>query len=94
MPSRSQGVVSRIIGGETILVPTRSSARELDNIFTLNEVASAAWDLIDGSRSISDISEAIASEYDVSPAQSLTDTRELIAMFQEAGVIDIRPPES
>lgn len=94
MPSRVEGVVSRLVGGETILVPTKSRAQELDDIFTLNEVATSVWEQIDGTRTVADISAAVASEYDVTVEQALIDTRELIAMFQEAEVIQIRQPDS
>lgn len=88
MPARAEGIVSRQIAGETILVPTKSTAQELDDIFTLNEVASSVWELIDGRRTVSDISAAIAREYEVSTDQALIDTRELITMFRQADVID------
>ncbi len=93
MPYRVEGIVSRLIAGETILVPTRSSAQDLEDIFTLNQVATTVWGMIDGSRSVSDISDAVASEYDVPPDQSLDDTRELLAKFLAAAVIGIRPPD-
>lgn len=93
-PFRSGEIVSRQIAGETIIVPIKSSPGELNDIFTLNELASSVWDLIDGDRSISDISMVIASEYDVAPDQALEDTRELIAQFTEATVISLDPAES
>lgn len=90
-PAQSELVVSREVAGETILVPIKSSTKELDDIFTLNEVASRIWDLIDGERTAAGIATIIASEYDVAPEDALTDTRELIARFAGAGVITIKP---
>ena len=86
-PLRSETVVSRDIAGETILVPIKSTASDLDDIFTLTEVASRTWELIDGTRTIAQIAEIIASEYDVEPTSALEDTRELITRFSEARVL-------
>lgn len=83
-PVRTGEFVSRTIADETILVPIKSTFGELDDIFTLNEVAASTWELIDGQRTVAEIATAIASEFDVKPGQALTDTRELIAMFSEA----------
>lgn len=86
-PRRSDAVVSRRIAGETILVPIKSTAGELDDIFTLNEVASRVWELADGARTINAIAAVIASEYDVAPDTALIDTRELVGMFKQAEVV-------
>jgi hypothetical protein len=86
-PRRSDAVVSRRIADETILVPIKSTAGELDDIFTLNEVASRVWELADGARTINAIAAVIASEYDVAADNALIDTRELIGMFKQAEVV-------
>lgn len=83
-PVRTGEFVSRTIADETILVPIKSTFGELDDIFTLNEVAASTWELIDGQRTVAEIATAIASEFDVGAEQALTDTRELIAMFSGA----------
>lgn len=83
-PERAGDFVSRTIADETILVPIKSTFGELDDIFTLNEVAASTWELIDGKRTVAEIATAIASEFDVATEQALADTRELIAMFGSA----------
>ena len=90
-PVQTDAVVSREIAGETILVPIKSTAGELDDIFTLNEIATRVWNLIDGTRTVAAIAEVIASEYDVNPNQALADTRELIALFNNAEVVMFNP---
>jgi hypothetical protein len=88
-PQRSDAIVSRRIGDETILVPVKSTKSALDEIFTLNEVASRTWDLIDGRHTIAEIAAAIASEFEVSPPTALDDTVELIAQFALAEAITL-----
>lgn len=94
IPVRSEDVVARHIAGETIIVPIKSTAGELDDIFTLNEVASRTWDLIDGSRSIAAIATVIASEYEVTTDRSLDDTIRLLAAFAAAKIVMINQPAS
>ena len=57
--------VTRRIAGETILVPVTGHVADLDAIYTLNEVGSFIWHLIDGRRSAQAIAEAVSAEYDV-----------------------------
>ena len=52
-------IVSREIAGETILVPIRQSARDLESIYTLDQVGSRIWELLDGQRSVAQVRDAI-----------------------------------
>ena len=56
--------VTRRIAGETILVPVTGHAADLDAIYTLNEVGSFIWHLIDGRRSAQAIAEAVSAEFE------------------------------
>lgn len=91
IPSRSEDVVARQVAGETIIVPIRSTPGEMDDIFTLNQVASRTWELIDGSRTVSEIATVIASEFEVSPGQSLSDTLDLVSSFIQAEIVSNLP---
>ena len=44
--------MARQIAGEYILVPIRQSAGEVESIYTLNEVGTRIWELLDGQRSL------------------------------------------
>src|SRR5947209_16996075 len=55
----------RQVGSESILVPIRNSVGDLDSVFTLNEVASRVWGLLNGQQSLDAIVEIICDEYDV-----------------------------
>jgi hypothetical protein len=43
---KSDSMVSRKIGDESILVPIRQNAGDLDSIYTLNDTAAYIWGLI------------------------------------------------
>jgi coenzyme PQQ synthesis protein D (PqqD) len=77
--------VTRRIAGETILVPVTGHVAELDSIYTLNEVGSFIWHLIDGRRSGQAIAEAVSAEYDVTLEQALRDVDELLTTLEAKG---------
>ena len=79
--------VTRCIEGETIIVPVKGNVGDLDSIYTLNEVGTLVWELIDGQNRVSQIVEAICSEYDITPEEAEKDVIELVASLNSAGLI-------
>ena len=79
--------VTREIAGETIIVPIKSRVGDLDSIFTLNEVGTMIWQLIDGQRSGGQIVEAVHQSYDVEPAEVEKDTAVFLDSLEQAGLI-------
>jgi coenzyme PQQ synthesis protein D (PqqD) len=78
--------VTRRIAGETILVPVTGEVADLDSVYTLNEVGSFVWDLIDGRRSAQAIAEAVSAEYDVDLERAATDVDELLTALEAKGL--------
>jgi hypothetical protein len=84
---RSADVVCRQVGPESILVPVRSNVGNLDFVYTLSPVAARIWALLDGSRSLDQIVEALCHEYDVPRETAATDVAELVASLTEATLL-------
>ena len=61
IPRRTPSVASRALDGEAVLVHPGQS-----KVAVLNEVGARLWDLTDGKRSISEMAQVIADEYEVS----------------------------
>lgn len=76
---RSEEVVSRAVGLESILVPIRNNVGNLDFVYTLSPVAARIWTLIDGIRTADEIVDAIAAEYDVERDMAMADLAELVS---------------
>ncbi len=85
--TRKNDCVTREIAGETIIVPIRNSAGDLDSIFTLNEVGTMIWQLIDGRTSIHQIVEAIHRTYDVKEDEAARDATDFLESLETAGLI-------
>ena len=79
--------VTRNIKDETIIVPVKGDVSDLDSIYTLNEVGSLVWKLLDGQNSVSEIVNAVCSEYDITPEEAQKDVIELIGSLEKASLI-------
>ena len=84
---KQEGIVTRSIAGETILVPVRNRVGDLDSIYTLNEIGTTIWRMLDTPADMDRISSAIAGEYDVTKEEAAVDAAEFIARLQNAGLV-------
>jgi Coenzyme PQQ synthesis protein D (PqqD) len=84
---RSQDVVCRQVGGESILVPIRHNVGNLDYVYTLSPVAARIWALLDGSRSVEAIAEELCGEFEVDSDTAAADVTALLADLASASLI-------
>ena len=76
---RSDDVVCRAVGLESILVPIRNNVGNLDFVYTLSPVAARIWTLLDGVRTADEVADAIAAEYEVDRDTAMADLAELVS---------------
>jgi len=81
-------LVTRRIAGETIIVTVRSNVADLDCVYTLDEVGTRIWELLDGHHSLSRIAQAIQSDYEVTPEQACDDVVDFVGSLQDAGLVE------
>ena len=79
--------MTRSIAGETILVPVQNRVGALDSIYTLNEIGSAIWKLLDGAADVDRIVSAITDAYEVTREEAAGDVAEFISRLDSAGLI-------
>ena len=84
---KDPNVVSREIAGEQILVPIRKQAADMAAIYVLNETGAQIWRLIDGRRSLADIGDVLAQQYNVQPETVEADLLEIIGQLEELGML-------
>ena len=84
--SDGKSFVTRRIASETILVPVTGTVADLTSVYTLNDVGSFIWHLIDGRRTAQAIADAVSAEYDVSLEQAAEDVEELLATLEANGL--------
>ena len=81
--------VTREIAGETIIVPVRSHTNDLDSIYTLNELGTLIWQLLDGRTNVDQIVEAVCREYDISPEDARRDTLDFLQSLETDDLITL-----
>ena len=84
---RTQDVVCRSVGAESILVPIRNNVGNLDFVYTLSPVAARIWTLLDGVKSADEIVDVICSEYDIDRDTALADLTALVRDLAEVSLI-------
>ena len=83
----SPDVVARRIAGEYLLVPVRNGAAQMDYIFTVNEVGSTIFLLLDGSRDGRDIARRLSRDFAVDEDRAQQDVVDFLRSLREAGLV-------
>jgi hypothetical protein len=84
---KEKDFVTREIAGETVIVPVKGDVGDLNSIYTLNEIGTLIWQLIDGKKSVSQIIESIYSAYEVTREEAEEDAVDFLKSLEEAGLI-------
>ena len=79
--------MTRVIAGETLIIPVRNRVGDLSAIYTLNEVGARVWQMIEGGARVSQMVEALSHEYDVMADQAARDVVELLDSMEAAGLV-------
>ncbi len=88
-PSTDHGFVTRSIAGETIIVPVSSRVGDLDAIYTLNDVGSRIWALVESPTSVEEIVAILCDEYEAPRDQIASDLVELLRELEANGLIEL-----
>lgn len=89
--ARDKDLVTRRIAGETIIVPVRSGIGDLNSIYTLNELGSLTWSLIEQGAQFGQIVQALCGEYEVTSEEAERDLTEFLKSLEAAGLVHLSP---
>ena len=84
---KAPGLVTRSIAGETIIVPVRRGVGDHDSIYTLNEVGTRIWQLLEAGSGAPEIAGALSREFEVAPAEAEADVRAFLGTLAAAGLV-------
>ena len=87
-PRSSETVVTRVIAGETWLVPITGQLADLEQIYSLNEVGAFIWSQLNGNTSISTIHNLLMDNFEVTAHEAQEDLLQLVQGLAETGLID------
>ena len=80
---KNENFVFRQIDDETILVPIKNNVGDMGSIYNLNEVGAYIWEHLDGEKTLSEIKNKIAVEFEVSPETAEEDLMEFVNQLEE-----------
>jgi len=90
--ARSDNVVSRVIAGETLIVPVRRGVADLASLFSFNAVGSTIWEALEKPRTAEELVNAVADAYDVTPDKARQDLQAFLDEAQAAGIVQAIAP--
>jgi hypothetical protein len=89
--TRSRSVVSRVVAGETLIVPVRGKVGDLASIYSFNGTGSLIWKLLDAPQSLADLIDAVGREYEVEQEQAQKDVTRFLNDMLSVGLVDVCP---
>lgn len=81
-PQHAEHVVARTLDDETVLLNLHT-----EEYYSLDDVGSHIWQLVDGNRTVAQIVDAVVAEYAADHAQVTTDTCDLLDELAREGLI-------
>ncbi len=87
--TRSRSVVSRVVAGETLIVPVRGKVGDLASIYSFNGTGSLIWKLLDTPRGLTDLIDAVEREYEVEKEQAQKDVTQFLNDMLSVGLLDV-----
>jgi len=90
---RSDAVVARAIGQETLIVPVRGGIGDLASIYSLNTIGSLVWEVLANPKNTMELVDLVTTEYEVDWDQAQQDVERFLADLQSVGLITIAGDE-
>ena len=82
-------MVSRVVAGETLIVPVRSKVGDLASIYSFNGTGTLIWKLLESPKTVSEIATVVAREYEVEPAQAERDVTSFVEEMKAVGLVEV-----
>lgn len=85
---RSDGVITRQLAGETVLVPIRQDRANFQKVHVLNETGAAVWEALAQPRAFDELVDDLAARFEADREVIAADVRELLDDLQERGLVE------
>lgn len=86
--SRRGNHVTRDLAGETLVVPIRGGAAELDFLYVFNDSGAFVWRLLETPRTLDQLAHALTEEFDIEGAAAHDDITGLLDELRAAGLVE------
>lgn len=85
---RSESVVARVVGGETLIVPIRGKVGDLASIYRLNGAGSLIWKLLESPITVSQLTAKVAEEFAIDADLAQRDVQEFVREMKNVGLVE------
>jgi len=86
---RSRAVASRVVAGETLLVPIRARVGDMASIYSFNGTGSSIWQMLETPKTVDELVAAVAQEYDAEQERVEKDVREFLGEMLSVGLAEV-----
>jgi Coenzyme PQQ synthesis protein D (PqqD) len=86
---RSRAVVSRVVAGETLIVPVRGRVGDLASIYSFNETGSLIWKILEKPRAGTEVVSEVAEAYEVDADRVRHDAMRFLSDMLAASLIEV-----
>jgi Coenzyme PQQ synthesis protein D (PqqD) len=87
---RSRSVVSRIVAGETLIVPVRGKVGDLASIYSFNGSATLIWKLLESPKTFTELVDGVEGEYEVERERAEKDALQFLNDLLSVELIKVR----
>jgi Coenzyme PQQ synthesis protein D (PqqD) len=87
--TRSRSVVARVVSGETLIVPIRGKVGDLASIYSFNSTGTLIWKLLASPKTVEQLAESVAQEYEVDSAQAKADVANFVIEMKAVGLVEV-----
>ena len=89
---RTQSVVSRVVGGETLIVPIRGCVGDLASIYSFNGTGTLIWQMLEMPKKVSELVAAVVQRYEVDRERAEQDVRHFVCEMDAVGLVEVATP--
>lgn len=90
-PTKAADLVTREIAGETLIVPVRRGAVDINTLYVLNITAAYLWSHIDGKRTLTDLVELLLRTFQIDRATAEADVNDFFNSLRESALTSAAP---
>jgi hypothetical protein len=85
-PTKAANLVTRDIVGETVVLPVRRGAVDINSLYVLNATGSCLWKHIDGKRTAEDLVDLLLEEFQIDRVTAEKDVKEFLESLVQSGL--------
>ena len=86
---RSQSVVARVVGGETLIVPIRGNVGDLASIYSFNGTGTLIWKLLESPKTVAQLAARVAEAYEIDSEKAESDVANFVGEMKAVGLVEV-----